>query len=375
MEQAAHPSRRVSRSQAAAERRGRLFQVRIGELVDGLPARVWDYSAPADEFRLASDHAVGLRGRHGHPQSAPDDRRRSSLRARERRGGQQPTGHLLARLVPEPGASLGDDSDFKRIAALVTVQSLRTSPFPWRPGVRRFVGADRERVSLGGSRRRSGTSGNWARSCRASVRAPAATRAFSALDPQLERPYVNELTFGFESRARRSHDRPDDGDRPARGPARRRGQYRRPDSDYVPFTLIDPGVDHAGGQTVIVFNRPPARIRRGSLSADEPGRASRHVCRRRYHHADDDRPVVPDRRGHGRASGGYVGEPRLPGIRERSRAHRRGVHRSERGDQRARPPVHRARLHDQDGRRLSFLRRPSGSASRRAIRTASTSRG
>ena len=182
--------------------------------------------------------------------------------------------------------------------------------------------------------------------------------AFSALDPQLERPYVNELTFGFEVAPERSHDRPDDGDRPARGPARRRGQYRRSDIRLMcrsPCWM--PGVDHAGGQNRYRVQPAGCRLRRGSLSADEPGRASRHVCRRRHHPANDDGPIVPDRRRHGGASGRDVGEPRLPGIRERSRAHRRGVHGSERGDQRARAPVHRARLHDQDGRRVSFLGR------------------
>ena len=53
-----------------------------------------------------------------------------------------------------------------------------------------------------------------------------------------------------------------------------------------------------------MFNRPPARVRRGSISADEPGRASRHVRRRRHHRADDGRPVVPDRRRHRGPIGG-----------------------------------------------------------------------
>ena len=78
-------SGRVPRAFSRAHRRAR-----------GRPAgaRVGLFGA-SRRFRLAPVHAVGLRGRHGHPQSAPDGRSRSSLRARERTG--RPTTHRASR--------------------------------------------------------------------------------------------------------------------------------------------------------------------------------------------------------------------------------------------------------------------------------------
>ncbi len=120
--------------------------------------------------------------------------------------------------------------------------------------------------------------------------------AFSALDPQLERPYVNELTFGFESR-------PDDRTIVRMiAIVRHEGQLVGVVNTGVPTSSYAAvHADRPGGRS---RRRPdggrvqPAacRVRRGSLSADEPGRASRHVCRRRHHHAKDGRPVVDDRR-------------------------------------------------------------------------------
>ena len=183
---------------------------------------------PPTDSQLASDHAVGLRGRHGHPQSAPDDRRRSSLRARDTTAAaNNPQGISWHDWFPSLGLRW-EMPDFKRIAALV-----RFNRYGHRlpPGALAYgdSSAPTANVYRGRQPARIRTSSNWARSSRASVRAPAATRRSARSIRQLERPYVNELTFGFESRPERSHDRPDDRDRPSRGPARRRGQYRRSD--------------------------------------------------------------------------------------------------------------------------------------------------
>ena len=236
--------------------------------------------------------------------------------------------------------------------AVATATGIAFRPAPWRTASRRrrpanvyrwaATGADPNVQQLGAlvSRVGPGTGGD---------------AAFSALDPQLERPYVNELTFGFESR-------PDD-----RTIVRMMAIVRHegqlvgvvntgvPTSSYAAVHADRPGRRSRRRPDADRVQPAACRLRRGSLSADEPGRASRHVCRRRHHRPKHGRPVVADRRRHGGPIGDDVGEPRLPGIRKRSRAHRRGVHGSERGDQRARPPVHRARLHDQDGRRVSFL--------------------
>jgi hypothetical protein len=79
---------------------------------------------------------------------------------------------------------------------------------------------------------------------------------FSSIDPQLARPSIDELTLGFELRP----------NNPTlirvTGIARQEGRLIGlvntgvPPSAYSTLTLIDPGHDHAAGQTLIVYNRP-----------------------------------------------------------------------------------------------------------------------
>ena len=232
------------------------FPVRIGELVAGLPARVWDYSVPADDSTWAQVMLSAYAG---------DTVILNSRLMVE--------GGLRFELVNHAAAnnpqsvswhdwypSLGlrwEMIRFKRIATLVRFNRYghRLAPGAMTYGetsaptanVYRWAatGADPNVQQLGAlvSRAGPGTGGD---------------AAFSALDPQLERPYVNELTFGFESR-------PND-----RTIVRMMANVRHegqlvgvvdtsvPTSSYTPLPVVDVGVDHAGGQTLVVFNRPPA---------------------------------------------------------------------------------------------------------------------
>ena len=251
------PLKRVSTLSGGSESVRAPFPVRIGELVDGQPARVWDYSVPAGAFQWRQITLSAYAGDTVILNPAPDGRRRSALRARERGAVDNPQGVSWHDWYPSLGLRW-EMHDFKRIAALVRFNryGYRLSPGIWRTASRRR----RPRTCIAG-RRPAAIRASRQLGALVSRVGPGTggDAAFSALDPQLERPYVNELTFGFESRPDRSNDRPDDGGRPSRGPAGRRRQYRRPDVViYCRSPCIDPGVDHGGGQTLVVFNRPPA---------------------------------------------------------------------------------------------------------------------
>jgi hypothetical protein len=79
---------------------------------------------------------------------------------------------------------------------------------------------------------------------------------FSSIDPQLERPYVNELTLGFESRPNNQTIIR------VTGIARQEGQLIGlvdtgvPSSSYTALSMIDPGTDSYAGQILPVYDRP-----------------------------------------------------------------------------------------------------------------------
>jgi hypothetical protein len=81
---------------------------------------------------------------------------------------------------------------------------------------------------------------------------------FSAIDAGLQRPYVNELMFGFEGRPdHRSLVR-------MIAVVRHEGKLigllntGAPIESYIPIVLTDPGVDHGAGQELHAFNKKPA---------------------------------------------------------------------------------------------------------------------
>src|SRR4029453_437680 len=76
--------------------------------------------------------------------------------------------------------------------------------------------------------------------------------------PQLSRPYINEITLGFEARPNNQTVVR------VTGILRHEGQLIGvidtgvPSSSYTTLSLVDPGTDHSGGQILPVYNRPPS---------------------------------------------------------------------------------------------------------------------
>ena len=232
------------------------FSVRVGELVNGVPARVWDYSAPAG----ASDwHQITFSIYAGdtmliHPRLTID----GGLGFDWVGAGAATTAQGISWRDLFPSAGLRWElTDFKRIAALVrfnryghrlplgdlaygdslapTANVYQWTPTSADPGVQQ-IGALISRVG-------PGTGGD---------------PGFSLIDPQLERPYINEITLGFESRP--------NSQTVVRltGIARHEGQLIGlvntgvPPSAYTALTLVDPGKDSYAGQTLRIYNRPPS---------------------------------------------------------------------------------------------------------------------
>ena len=232
------------------------FSVRIGERVDGVPARVWDYSAPG----AASDwHQVTLSLFAGdtiviHPRVTIDGGLRFDWAGAW--AATNPQGISWRDLYPSVGLRW-ELTDVGRIAAVVRFnryghrlplgdlaygdsRAPTANVFQWTA-----TGADPGVQQLGAliSRVGPGTGGG--------------DPGFSSIDPHLERPYVDELTLGFESRPN------------SRTALRLTGIARQecrfvglvntgvPRSSYNVLFVVDPGVDHAGGQILNVFDRIP----------------------------------------------------------------------------------------------------------------------
>lgn len=232
------------------------FPVRIGELVNGVPARAWDYSAPGGRSQW---HQVTLSLYAGdtmliHPRVTID----GGLRFDWVSAGAATNAQGISWRDLFPTAGLRWElTDFKRIAAVVRFNRyghrlpLRdlaygdslaptANVYQWTA-----TGADPGVQQLGAlfSRVGPGTGGE---------------PGFSSIDPQLGRPYVNELTLGFESRPNNQTI--------VRviGIARYEGQLVGlvntgvPQSSYNLFYVIDPGKDRFAGQLLPVYDRPPS---------------------------------------------------------------------------------------------------------------------
>ena len=231
------------------------FSVRVGELVDGVPARVWDYYAPGIDsqwhqatFSLFAGDTVRIQ-----PRLTIDGGLRFDwVGAGAAANAQGISWHDLF-----PSAGLRWElTDFKRIAAVVRFNRYghrlplgdlaygdwlapTANVFQWTA-----TGADPEVQQLGAliSRVGPGAGGD---------------PGFTSIDPQLERPYTNELTLGFESRPNnRTVLR-------LTGLARQEGQLIGlvntgvPESSYDVLFLVDPGLDDYGGQILRIFDRRP----------------------------------------------------------------------------------------------------------------------
>jgi len=231
------------------------FSVRVGELVDGAPARVWDYSAPAapSHWRQVTFSAYAGDTVLIHPRVTVD----GGLRFEWVGAGAATNAQGISWRDLFPTAGLRWElTNFKRIAAVVRFNRYghrlplgnlaygdslapTANVYQWTatgadPGVQQ-IGALISRVGPG----RGGDPG------------------FSSIDPRLERPYVNELTMGFESRpnsrtvARLTTI--------ARHEGRPMGLVNTgvPRDAYNVLFVVDPGDDRYGGQILDVFDRPP----------------------------------------------------------------------------------------------------------------------
>ena len=231
------------------------FAGRIGERVNGLPARIWEFTASARESEW-SDLAISAYAGDRlelHPGVIVDGGLRFE-RVTGSRGQVQPIAwsDLLPRAgfeweLPIPG----------HITALAgysrTAHRLVLTDLAWG-----------DATAPGGSVYRWNASSAVFHAPLASERGtlvarvgPGGAAGFSAIDPALRRPHMDELTFGFEARPR---------------PAtvfRLVGMGRRerdliavvdtgvPESAYTVSMLRDPGVG-GEGQLLPIYNRPPA---------------------------------------------------------------------------------------------------------------------
>ncbi|HVH25449.1 MAG TPA: hypothetical protein VM818_01775 [Vicinamibacterales bacterium] len=232
------------------------FQVRVGELVQGVPARAWEYSAPATS---STRHQITVSAYAAdtvalHPRVTIDGGLRFELvHAAAATNPQSVSWHdwfptMGVRWQIRSASRLALLTRFNRygyrlpldVLAVGDASSPTANVYRWEAGA-----PDPHVGQLGVlvSRVGPGTAGD---------------PTFSAIDPRLERPYVNELTIGLESR-------------PSEKTVFRFNVIVRHEgqllglvntgvltSDYFPVTLIDPGVDHGSGQTLIAFDRPPS---------------------------------------------------------------------------------------------------------------------
>ncbi len=230
------------------------FDGRIGELVDGVPARVWDFTSPpggsdwhSGSLAIYAADTVPL-----HPRLTLD----AGIRFEAVRGSADgsiervrwhnwfPRGSLRWGLT-EYG-NISAFAGFSRYGHRLLVNELATGDpnAPYADVYRwNVANADMERPNPGPliSRVGPGTGGD---------------PRFAAIDPQLSRPYMDEFVTGFEGRPR--------ADAVIRLAAIARRDKRVmgvvnvgvPQSMYSTTLIPDPGDDHAGYQTLPVFNRP-----------------------------------------------------------------------------------------------------------------------
>lgn len=249
------PQAGITLSGGSAELRTPL-SVRIGELVNGAPARMWDYSAPAgaSHWRQVTFSIYAGDTMLIHPRVTVD----GGLRFDWVGAGAATNAQGISWRDLFPSAGLRWElTDFKRIAALARFNRYghrlplgdlaygdwlapTANVYQWTP-----TSADPRVQQIGAliSRVGPGTGGD---------------PAFSAIDPHLERPYVNELTLGFESRPNNQTIVR------VTGIARHEGQLIGlvntgvPESSYSVFQVNDPGEDSYAGQTLLIYNRPPS---------------------------------------------------------------------------------------------------------------------
>lgn len=245
----------VSMSGAATAARS-TFNGRIGELVAGLPARVWEYTSPSTESQwsetLFAAYVADTLVLHPHL-TLEAGVRFEALRASAEGSASRiswrnwlPRGNLRWELVDY--AKIAVIAGFARYGNRLPLADLAVGD-PSAPFARVFrwnSGAANPRLSDLGplvARMGPGTGGN---------------DRFASIDPKIVRPYMDEFIAGFESR-------------PRAGTVIRLAALARrekqllgvvnagvPESSYNASFITDPGDDHAGRQQLPVYNRPAA---------------------------------------------------------------------------------------------------------------------
>jgi hypothetical protein len=248
---------------------GAPFSVRVGELVGGLPARVWDYSA-SGRSRWRQDTLAAYVGDSfaAHPRVTLDGSLRFEAVSGRARGNPRrilwydwyPALGLRWELVRAGRTAFL--ARFHRYGHRLPLDFLgygdssasTASVYRWAA-----TGADPDVARLGPlvSYIGPGTNGD---------------PDLVSLDPALERPHASEVIFGFESRpGGRSVLR-------LLASAQREGQLVGlvdvgvPASAYVPVVLSDPGVDHAAGRELIAYDLPPATFGQNQYVLTNPPR-------------------------------------------------------------------------------------------------------
>ena len=234
------------------------FGGRIGELVDGVPARIWDYSVQTADSRW---HELALSAYAGdsiqvHPRLTIDGGARIEL-VNGSADGSSAGGSGIAwrNWYPRAGLRL-ELTNVGHIAALA-----RFSRYGYRLSIGDLAYGDAS-APTANVYRWNATAANP----QLSQLGPLIARVgpgtggdptFSAIDPRLNRPYMDEVTLGFESR-------PDQRTRVrVLGVVRRERQLigvidtGAPASAYSVSTIVDPGTDKYGGQVLPVYNLTP----------------------------------------------------------------------------------------------------------------------
>lgn len=236
-----------------ASRRSTPFSGAIGELVDGVPARLWIYDSPGlESARGATNVAALIRDRTSVGEGITLD---GWLRIDSVRGSARDAAIGITWTSLLPGVNLrwnlgtGLDLAFftgYRRAASTLLLDLLAHGDPAAPAgeVRRW---DASAVTPGTliARVGPGTAGD---------------PAFSAIDPDLARPHTDEFSIGLESRPRKTLRLA------VAGIARRQSSVVNavnvgvPIDSYATFTIPDANVDLIGSEDdhqLVVFNRLP----------------------------------------------------------------------------------------------------------------------
>ena len=232
------------------------FNGRIGELIAGVPARVWDFTSPAVESQW-SESVLAI---YGADTWTPHSRltleagvRFEALRASAEGSASSvswqnwlPRGNLRLELVDY--LKIAAITGYARYGNRLPLNDLAYGD-PAAPSARVFrwnTSAANPRLTDVGplvARMGPGTGGD---------------DRFSAIDPKLVRPYMDEFIAGFESRPR------------AGTVVRLAALARRekqllgvvdigaPESAYLASFITDPGDDHAAKQQLPIYNRMPA---------------------------------------------------------------------------------------------------------------------